>query len=87
MPEISRFLGIVIRIFYDEHPPPHFHVQYGEHNAVFRIDTLELVRGNLPRRVQALVLEWAFRHRAELRLDWQLAEQGEPLLPIAPLED
>lgn len=86
MPEISRFYGIVIRIFYDDHPPPHFHVEYGDNAGVLRIDTLEVTRGHVPRRVLALVLEWALQHRDELRENWTLAEQGRPLQPIEPLE-
>jgi len=87
MPEVSRFLGIVVRMYWDEHPPAHFHVEYGEAQAVFDIATLERVRGALPRRVQALVLQWAFEHRPELRANWERATAGEPIEPIAPLED
>jgi hypothetical protein len=86
MPEISRFFGIIIRMFYDEHPPPHFHVEYGEHQASLRVDTLEIVRGKLPRRVLALVAEWTLLHRAELNDNWRLADEGQPLRPIEPLE-
>jgi hypothetical protein len=86
MPEISRFLGIVIRMYHDEHPPPHFHVDYGEHHATVRIDTVEVDRGALPRRVQALVAEWTLLHRDELRENWRLLEAGRPLRPIEPLE-
>jgi hypothetical protein len=59
MPTISRFFGIAIRIYLDEHPPPHFHASYAEFDAAIAIDTLEVVAGRLPRRAQALVLEWA----------------------------
>jgi len=86
VPEISRFFGIVVRMFYDEHPPPHFHVEYAEHRAVIRIDTIEVSRGTLPRRALALVAEWALVHREELRDDWRLAEEGRPLRAIEPLE-
>jgi len=86
MPELSRFYGIVVRIYYDDHPPPHFHVSYQNADAVVRIDTLDVARGNLPRRALSLVVEWALAHREELRDNWNRAERGEPLSPIAPLE-
>jgi hypothetical protein len=86
MPEISRFYGIVIRMYYDEHPPPHFHVAYQEAAATVQIDTLDLLRGRLPRRAQLLVLEWALAHRDELRDNWDRGERGEQMVPIAPLE-
>jgi hypothetical protein len=86
MPEISRFYGIIVRMYYDEHPPPHFHVSYRDVDAAVRIDTLELVGGNLPRRALVLVAEWALAHREELRQNWGRVERGEPLLPIAPLD-
>ena len=77
---------MVIRMYWDEHPPPHFHVEYGGDEALVRIDTLEIVRGRLPRRAHALLIEWALMHREELRANWRCAEVGEPLQPIAPLE-
>ncbi len=86
MPELCRFYGIVIRMYYDEHPPPHFHVSYQETLATVRIDTLRVVRGYLPRRALALVTEWALAHREELRQNWSRVQLGLPLLPIAPLE-
>lgn len=86
MPRISQFFGIVIAMYFDDHSPPHFHALYGEHEAVFRIDTLDMLFGSLPGRARALVLEWASLHRRELQLDWERARRGEPLEPIAPLE-
>jgi hypothetical protein len=86
MPEISRFLGMVVRMHWDDHPPPHLHVDYGGEQAVVRIDTLDVMRGRLPVRARALLAEWALLHRQELRDNWQRAERGDPLLPIAPLE-
>lgn len=85
MPEISRFLGIVIFIRYNEHNPPHFHAKYGEFNASFSIKDLQLIEGNLPSRVLSLVLEWAFLHRNELLDDWKLAEEKAPLKKIEGL--
>lgn len=72
-------------MFYREHGPAHFHVVYGGFKASIEIESLA-VRGALPPRAQALVLEWATQHRAELRSNWELARQGVPLVPIAPLE-
>jgi len=59
MPEISRFLGIVIAMFYNDHAPPHFHVKYNDFRASISLDSLEILEGSLPKRVQALVVEWA----------------------------
>ena len=86
MPEISRFFGIVIRMFFNDHEPPHFHAEYGEFEALIELDTLEVYRGQLPHRALAMVVEWARLHREELRRDWERARAGNPLQPIAPLE-
>lgn len=86
MPTLSRFFGIVITMNWNDHQPPHFHARYAEHEAVIRLDTLELEAGYLPRRALALVLEWSAMHRAELRENWERAQSGEPLVAIAPLE-
>jgi hypothetical protein len=74
-------------MYHDEHPPPHFHVEYGEHGARIAIESLEVLDGYLPRRAVALTLEWALMHRPELRNNWARAERGEVLLPIAPLDE
>jgi len=86
MPEISRFFGIVIAMFYDDHPPTHFHVRYGEYKAILAIDAPVIVEGHLPPRALGLVIEWATLHRKELREDWALAEEHAPLKKIEPLE-
>ena len=86
MPEISRFFGIVVAIYYKDHNPPHFHAKYGDQTGVFSIDDLKLIEGSLPRRAMLLVLEWAFEHRNELGENWELAITGKPLRKIAPLE-
>ena len=86
VPEISRFLGIVVVMYYDDHPPPHFHVRYGAQNAIIEIQTMQLTAGWLPPRVHGLVTEWAVRHRPALSENWRLAEQHERLRPIPPLE-
>ena len=86
MPEISRFYGLVVRMYYEEHAPPHFHVYYQDSAATVLIDTMAVLRGDLPRRALSLVREWALAHREELRQNWNLAERGESLIPIPPLE-
>ncbi len=86
MPEISRFFGIVIAIYYKEHGVPHFHAKYSGQTGVFSIVDLKLIEGRLPKRVVALVLEWAFEHRSELLENWERAVAQQPLQPIAPLE-
>ena len=86
MPTISSFYGIVIRMYYDDHPPPHFHAYYAEYNAKLAIKTLEMEEGLLPRRALALALEWASQHREELLENWRLAEAHRPLNPIESLE-
>lgn len=86
MPEIARFFGIVIRLYYNDHEPAHFHALYGEHEALISIDTLAILRGELPRRALALVLEWASMHRAEIHMNWEKVRQGLPPDSIEPLE-
>jgi hypothetical protein len=86
MPTISAFYGIIIRMFYDEHGPPHFHVAYQGHQAVIDIRTLELRMGRLPRRALNLALDWAELHQDELLANWNLIEQGRPLNNIRSLE-
>jgi Domain of unknown function (DUF4160) len=86
MPTLSIFFGIVIRMYYDDHPPPHFHAIYGEHEAKITIETLELFEGKLPRRALGLVLDWAELHQQELRDNWARGQEHHVLSPIAPLE-
>ncbi len=86
MPEIARFLGIVIYIYFDDHPPAHFHARYGRQVAVIDIATLAVLRGCLSPRVLGLVTEWASAHQQELRENWQRARAHANLLPIQPLE-
>jgi len=86
MPELSRFFGIVIAMFYNDHEPPHFHVRYGSQKARFAIGDLRMLDGDLGPRGRGLVVEWAVLHRKELERDWQLARERKPLKPIAPLE-
>ncbi len=86
MPALSRFFGIVIMMYFNDHDPPHFHVRYGEYSAKIDIDTFEVSDGGLPRRALALTLEWATLHRAELRENWIAARRGTELTQIAPLD-
>jgi hypothetical protein len=67
MPEVSRFYRIIIRIFYDDHNPPHFHAEYGEHEVLVSITTLAVLSGGFPARALGLVTEWASLHQEELR--------------------
>jgi hypothetical protein len=85
MPEISRFLGIVIGIFYSEHGIAHFHAVYGEHEISVEVESGR-IHGQFPARALGLVLEWASLHKEELLENWELARQGLPLKRIAPLE-
>jgi hypothetical protein len=73
MPEICRFNGITIHIYYDEHNPPHFHAVFAGKKAVFRIDTLEKVEGNIGRPQELLVVQWAYVRREDLYKSWEKA--------------
>lgn len=86
MPEISRFFGIVIAIYWKEHGIAHFHAKYGGNRASFAIEDMRLLEGKLPPRVMALVVEWAAMHQDELMEDWRLAMAEQPLNPIKPLD-
>jgi hypothetical protein len=85
MPEISRFFGIVIRMYYREHGIPHFHARYGRRGASIAIESLALLSGSLPPRALGMVLEWAALHHEELLEDWRLLREAQPPRPIAPL--
>ena len=87
MPTISRFFGIRILMFYDDHPRAHFHARYAEHEATVAIETLEVLAGGLPRRAMALVLEWGVLHRSELRENWARAQRGQPLAAVPGLDE
>ena len=83
MPRISEFFGIVIK---NDHSPPHFHAEYGEFEAIYTTETIEVLRGELPRRAHAMVLEWITLHRFELQDNWELARKGLLIKSIDPLE-
>jgi len=86
MPIISRFFGIIIRMFFNEHAPPHFHAEYGEYRATVDIRSLTVVDGKLPRRATELVLDWAELHQGELLRDWALCQNHQQPAEIQPLE-
>jgi hypothetical protein len=85
VPEISRFLGIVIGMFFNQHGLPHFHAVYGKHTITVEIESGK-IRGEFPGRALRLVLEWSELHKQELLEDWERARQRQPLNRIAPLE-
>jgi len=85
MPTISAFYGILIRMFFNDHPPPHFHARYGEFEATIEIATLNILEGALPGRALNLVQEWAMMHKEELLEDWRLCRQNAPPARIEPL--
>ena len=88
VPELSRFFGIVIRMFVEagaQHHRAHFHAYYQDHAAVFSVDTIECLGGSLPKTQQRLVEAWAEIHGAELQHDWALLQSGQPPVKIDPL--
>jgi hypothetical protein len=86
VPEISRFFGIVIKMFFDDHNPPHFHAEYADTVVLIDIRTLSVFSGRLPPRAMGLVIEWATLHQQELLADWHRAQAQQELRRIAPLE-
>ena len=85
MPEISRFFGIIVFMYFDEHNPPHFHVRYGDERAVVSINELRVMEGKLSRRALSLVLEWANEHRNELMNNWNSLQTTGEYSKIDPL--
>jgi len=85
MPEISRFYGIVIKMYFDDHLPPHLHAEYGEYQALVNIDTLAVIGGRLPPRAMGMVMEWALLHQDELKEAWSRAKSLQPPGRIDPL--
>lgn len=86
MPEISRFFGIIVSIFYDEHNPPHFHARYNEYKITININDLSILEGSFPPRAMGILIEWAMIHRSELKQEWDLAMDQKELFPIEPLK-
>ena len=85
MPEICRFYGIIIAMFFDDHNPPHFHARYGEDNVAIEIGSFRILEGQFPPRALGLVVEWASQHQEELLKNWKLAKSNQPIKKIAPL--
>jgi hypothetical protein len=86
LPTISRFYGVVIRMYHNEHSPPHFHAAYGDSEAAISIEHLEVLVGVLPPRALVLVLDWAKLHQQELKEDWELCRSKEQPKKIPPLD-
>jgi hypothetical protein len=87
MPEIARFFGLIIRMYFSDHAPPHFHASYGDHEGRISFCPIAVMNGgDLPPRPLALAVEWATLHQDELLENWRLARLGQPLSSIAPLE-
>lgn len=86
MPEISRFFGIRIAMFFNEHNPPHFHAMYEGQKAAINIRTLAISEGSLPPRARGLVIEWGTLHQQELLEAWNRLRAGQNPGKIAPLE-
>lgn len=86
MPEISRFYGITVKFFYKDHNPPHFHVEYSGQEAVFSIETLEIIEGKIPKKQALLVVQWTFLHRKELMEAWKAVRNNQEPNKIKPLK-
>ncbi len=85
MPELSRFYGIVIKMHYNDHNPPHFHAEYASDALVVDVNTLAIIGGRIPPRATGLVMEWAAQHQADLQQAWAQTRNMEPLDRIDPL--
>jgi hypothetical protein len=85
VPVLSSFYGISVRLYFDDHDPPHFHARYAGHEALVRIGDGRILRGGLPHRARRLVEEWRSLHVVTLELRWHAAQTGETLEPIEPL--
>ena len=86
MPEISRYFGIIIRMYFDDHPPPHFHAIYGQNEIQVAINPITILRGKLPRRAESMVFEWAALHQQELMDNWHRLNSDQSPQKIKPLE-
>ena len=85
MPEISRFFGIVIRMYFDDHNPPHFHAFYAEYEAQIGIAPIEMLDGGLPSRAASMVFEWAALHQRDLMENWRRLHEEQAAQRIEPL--
>jgi hypothetical protein len=86
MPEISRFYGIIIAMFFDDHNPPHFHARYGKERIAIEIYSLRILEGHIPPRALGIVIEWASQHKDELLSNWELAKSNQHPKKIEPLK-
>ncbi len=86
MPQISRFFGIIIYMFFDDHNPPHFHAHYADYKAVIGINDFALLEGKMPAKTLGLIVEWAVIHQKELQKNWELMEKDLPMKKIDPLQ-
>jgi len=86
MPEISRFYGIIIAMFFGDHNPPHFHARYAEESVAIEIESLRIMEGHIPPRALGLVVEWATQHKKELLNNWELARLNQAPNKIEPLK-
>ena len=87
MPEISRFLGIVVQMYFNKHNPPHFHVKYNNYRAQIDIETLRIIGGHLPPKVFSLVVKWASIYQEDLRKNWRNILENGTFTKINPLEE
>lgn len=85
MPEISRFLGIVIRMYFKDHDPAHFHVSYEKYNAMISIEDFSIIKGKLPTRIHSYIIEWGLIHKEELIKNWTKSQNLKKLNKIKPL--
>lgn len=86
MPTISQFYGIAIRMFYNDHAPPHFHAVYGEYELIVGISPIAILAGSAPGRVRSMVLEWAALRQQELQDNWSRCRNADAPEPVPPLE-
>ena len=86
MPTISIFYGILIKMLFDDHNPPHFHAEYGEYELVVTINPIKIIKGDAPKRVKSMILEWTALHQEELLQDWELCANMQTPFSIEPLE-
>jgi hypothetical protein len=86
MPIVSTFYGIFIYFYFEDHNPPHFHAKYGDFEALIDINTLGIIRGNLPVKAHGLIIEWAAAHKEELMKNWELAKANRQPEKIEPLK-
>lgn len=85
MPQISRFFGIIISMYFGDHNPPHFHAKYGNYEVLISLDDFSVIEGSIPQRALSMVIEWAALHKRELESNWQLVTQHKLPEKIEPL--